>query len=127
MQKETEIFVDNSAANPNYKIEISITGVISSLFIFSPNSKYLINFFIIFHFLIQSSVIKIVLDETVVDVLDDSSIISSGLNFEIIYKGSNLINFKFKPNIEGVWLMTSSMNGESTTEVVTYFFLVIYK
>ena len=64
-------------------------------------------------------IIKIVLDETVVDVLDDSSIISSGLNFEIIYKGSNLINFKFRPNIEGVWLMASSMNGESTTEVLT--------
>ena len=72
--------------------------------------------------------IKIVLDETVVDVLDDNSIISSGLNFEIIYKGSNLINFKFKPNIEGVWLMTSFMNGESTTEVCSFFLFwyVIY-
>ena len=56
-------------------------------------------------------------DETVVDVLDESSIISSGLSFEIIYKGSKLINFKYKPDIQGAWLMVASTNSESTTKV----------
>ena len=40
MQKTTEILVDNSANNPNYKIEIEISGTLNSLFIYSPNSKY---------------------------------------------------------------------------------------
>mgnify|MGYP001167003785 CR=1 FL=1 len=35
------------------------------------------------------------------NVLDESSIISSGLGFEIVYQGPKLLTFSFKPNIEG--------------------------
>lgn len=51
------------------------------------------------------------------DVLDDSSIISSGLSFEIVYQGPKLFTFNFKPNIEGGWVMIPVTSGQYTTEV----------
>ena len=34
---------------------------------------------------------------------DNSSISASGLNIEIIYSGSSLLEFTYKPNEEGTW------------------------
>jgi hypothetical protein len=58
------------------------------------------------------------LDETIVDVLDESSIISSGLSFEIVYQGPKLFTFNFKPNIEGGWVMIPVTSGQYSTEVL---------
>ena len=49
---------------------------------------------------------------------DDSSISASGLNIEIIYRGSNLLDFTYKPNEEGVWHLEVLPNGQSySTEI----------
>lgn len=56
----------------------------------------------------------------VVDLLSSDSIVSSGLDFEIVYQGPGLLNMNFKPNLEGIWRLNVTPNTVYSTEISGY-------
>ena len=53
-----------------------------------------------------------------VDLLDSDSIVSSGLDIQIVYQGPGLFNFDFKPNLEGIWLLSKDwQSSKPSTEI----------
>ena len=56
----------------------------------------------------------------VVDLLDSDSIVSSGLDFEIVYQGPGLLNLNFKPTLEGIWELNVTPNTVYSTEISGY-------
>ena len=78
---QTEIPVDNSISETCYRISLSVTGSMTTLLLHSPNN------------------------EIVVDLFDNSSLINSGLNFEVVYQGASLVSLSFRPHREGIWIL----------------------
>ena len=106
----TPIYVDNSLNSPCYRVSISLSGNLNNVLLNSPNGNFSdLNF--------KSYFNDGILDDLVIDVFDNSSIISSGLSFEIVYRSQNLINFNFKPDREGMWTLKSESTSQFTLEV----------
>lgn len=51
-------------------------------------------------------------DETIVDLFDNSSMLESGLAFEVVYSGLGLLDLSFAPDQEGIWSLDAIPSDE---------------
>ena len=112
---DTLIFVDSSIDNNEYRIHAKVSENIDNIHLKSPSGNiYIKKSLSTINFISFS-----ILEATVVNMYDDSSISASGLNIEIIYRGPSLLDFTYKPNEEGIWnLDIDPKNGKTySTEI----------
>ena len=99
----TDIHIDNSITEDCYRIGIKLTGSFSLAQLATPDGSL------------------------VVDLLNTDSLVSSGLDFEVVYQGPGLLNMNFKPNVEGTWQLqvnpTSSQYSTDISAACTFNFL----